>query len=183
MAYNFALFKQSLAGIEERLKKEFASIRTGRASPVVLDIISVDSYGSRMSIRELASISVEDPKTIRIAPWDKTQTKNIETAIQAANLGLSAVPDDRGLRVIFPELTSERRIALTRLLKQKHEETRIALRLERDRVWEEIQTMERRSGITEDEKFRFKSEMQKIVDETNKRFDELAERKEKEILQ
>jgi ribosome recycling factor len=182
MAYNFSLFKDQIRGVEEWLKKEFSSIRTGRATLAILDAVSVDSYGSRMHINQLAGISVEDPKTIRISPWDMSQAKNIEKAILDSNLGLSVSTDEKGLRAIFPELTSERRVSLSKLAKQKHEEARINLRQEREKVWGDIQAKEKAGTIAEDEKFRLKDEMQKMVDDANKALDELADRKEKEIL-
>lgn len=182
MAYNFKDFKEKIVELEEWLRREFSVVRTGRASPAILDGVLVDSYGSKMRIKELASISVDDPKSIRIVPWDMGQTKNIEKAISDSDLGLSLVVDDKGLRVIFPELTSERRSSLVKVLKQKHEEARITLRLERERVWEDIQRGEKERKIAEDDKFRLKSEMQKIVDDVNKKLDEMVERKEKEIM-
>ncbi len=180
--YNFNQFKQKISDIEEWLKKEFSSIRTGRATPAILDAISVDSYGSRMHINQLASIAVEDPKTIRVVPWDMTQVKSIEKAVLDSDLGLSVSSDEKGLRISFPELTSERRTSLTKVANQKHEEARISLRKERERVWEEIQEKEKAGEIAEDDKFRLKNEMQKIVDDANKNLDAMAERKEAEIM-
>lgn len=183
MAYNFTPLKQKTTDTVEWLKREFSAVRTGRATPVILDAVRVDSYGSKMAINQLASVSVEDPKTLRISPWDMSQAKNIEQAIRESDLGLSVTVDDRGLRAIFPELTSERRQSLIKVAKQKLEEARIALRLERERVWEDIQSQEKKNLITEDEKFRLKSEMQKIIDDANKVLEEIGEKKEKEILE
>ena len=182
MTYSFDELKQRSSDIEDWLKKEFSSIRTGKATPMILDGIRVDSYGSKMSINQLANISIEDPKTLRISTWDSTQNSAIEKAIQMANLGLSVTVDGKGLRVIFPDLTSERRLSLLKVAKQKLEEAMISLRLERERVWEDIQQKEKMTEITEDEKFRLKNGMQKLIDETNKVLDEVMERKEKEIM-
>lgn len=183
MPYNFSPFKQKVIEVTNWLSKEFASVRTGRAAPSLLDGVEVLSYGSKASLREVASISVEDAKTLRIVPWDATQMKEVEKAITLADLGLSVTVDDKGLRVIFPDLTAERRQSLLKIAGQKQEEAKISLRKERDRVWSDIQAKEKEGTITEDEKFRFKDEMQKIVDDASKKFDEMALRKETEISQ
>ena len=103
----------------------------------------------------MASISIEDPKTIRIAPWDKNHIKVIEKAIIVSNLGLSVATDDTGMRVIFPQLTTETRQKLVKLLKEKLEESRIAM-TRREKTWDYIQELEKEGNITEDEKFRAK---------------------------
>ena len=182
MAYSFEPLKKAIGDNLIWLKKEFSNIRTGRASPAILDVVSVDSYGVRMQINQLAGISIEDPRTIRISPWDMSQAKAIEKAIIDSSLGLSVSADDKGLRVSFPELTSERREGLIKMLKQKHEESRIMLRKERDKIKGDIETKEKAGGMGEDEKFRLFAEMQKLIEEGNKKLDELAERKETEIL-
>ncbi len=181
MAYSFEPLKKKITDIEEWLKKEFGQIRTGRATPLILDSVRVDSYGSSMAIRDLASVTVEDPRTIRIVPWDMSQVKNIEKGIQDADLGLSVSSDDRGLRVVFPELTAERRVSLNKLVKQKLEEARISLRQERERVKSDIDAQEKSGAMGEDEKFRHQTELQKYVDEANKKLDQLMEKKEEEL--
>jgi len=167
--------------IKAWLKEEYSGLRTGRANVAVLDSVKVDSYGSLMPINQVANVAVEDAKTIRIVPWDQSQTKNIEKAIVDSNLGLSVNTDDKGLRVIFPELTSERREQLIKVAKQKLEDARISLRQERDEVWDDIQKQEKDGDISEDDKFRMKDEMQKIVDDTQKVLEEMAQKKETEI--
>ena len=112
MTYDFSNFKKRTKEIDEHLKKEFAGIRTGRAAPAILDGVLVESYGAKLSIKELGSVTVEDAWTLKISPWDATQAKNIEKAITAANLGLSVSAGDGGVRVFFPELTAERRGAI-----------------------------------------------------------------------
>ncbi len=181
MAYNFAPLKTKGKEIEEWLKKELGGVRTGRATPVLLDTVQVEAYDAKMPISQVAAISVEDARTLRISPWDSSLTKAIEKAIQLANLGVSAVVDDAGLRVSFPELTSERRAQLTKTAKSKLEEARMSVRSERDKVSSELEQKKRDGEISEDEKFRYKNEMQKIIDETNKALETLIERKEQEI--
>ncbi len=181
MAYNFSPFKQNIAEIALWLSKEFASIRTGRAAPALLDGVEILAYGARTPLNQVASVASEDPKTLRIVPWDSSQIKEIEKSINLANLGVSVVSDDKGLRVIFPDLTAERRQSLIKIARQKLEEAKISLRIERDKVWHDIQSKEKEGIVTEDEKFRFKEEMQKLVDDAQNKFDENASRKETEI--
>ena len=183
MQYNFSNFKNELRKVEEFLGKEYNQLNIGRASPMVLDGVSVESYGSFVPLKNVASVSIEDPKTLRIAPWDKSQIKNIEKAIAGANLGLSAATDDLGIRVIFPQLTTETRQTLVKVLKEKLEETRISLRKARDEVWKEIQDKERKKEISEDEKFRLKGQMEERVKKGGEKLEELSRKKEREIME
>ncbi|OGI86295.1 ribosome recycling factor [Candidatus Nomurabacteria bacterium RIFCSPLOWO2_01_FULL_39_17] len=182
MQYNFSNFKTGLKKVTEFLGKEYSQLNIGRASPLVLDGITIESYGSYVSLNTVASISIEDPKTLRIAPWDKSLVKNIEKAIIAENLGLSVATDDTGIRVIFPQLTTETRQNLVKVLKEKLEEARIAVRKERENIWNEVQTQEKSGKMTEDEKFRAKEELQKIIDDTNKNLETSFEKKEREVM-
>ncbi len=182
MAYNFSNFKNDLKKVEEWLAKEYSQIHTGRASPALLDSIMVESYGSHMPIKNVASVGIEDPKTLRVSPWDKSQIKEVERAIQAANLGLSVAVDDAGIRVIFPMLTTERREALVKILKQKFEEAKVSVKKEREAAWNDIQEKEKEGGMSEDDKFRAKDELQKIVDDANMNFEVLFDKKEKEVM-
>jgi ribosome recycling factor len=181
MAYDFSHFKKQLQGVEDWLGNEYLGIRTGRATPAILDSVSVEAYGSRTPLKHAASISIEDAKTLRVTPWDKSQIKGMEKAVMEANLGLSVSTDDQGLRISFPELTSERRASLVKLTREKLEQARIKVRSERDEVWSEIQSEEREGNIAEDEKFRLKEEMQKHVDAENQKLEAHAARKEEEI--
>ncbi|OGZ06162.1 MAG: ribosome recycling factor [Candidatus Lloydbacteria bacterium RIFCSPLOWO2_01_FULL_50_20] len=181
MAYNFSGFKARVEGIEEWLKKEFSLLRTGRATSAILDSITVESYGAQSPIAHVGNITMEDARTLRIAPWDKSQVKAIESAITKANLGLSVSADDSGLRVIFPELTGERRAQLTKLLHAKLEDARISLRKEREEVLNDFKQKEKDSVMSKDDHFKAKEELQKQVDAMNRRFEQLAEKKESEI--
>ncbi len=182
MAYDFKPLREKTAASLSWLQKEFSAIRTGRAAPAILDGVSVESYGAKMGIRELSSVSIEDARSLRISPYDPSQTKNIEKAIVQSSLGLSVAVDDRGLRVIFPELTAERREGYFKVAKEKLEEARKKLRAIRDEVWRDIQSKEKEGKMGEDEKFRLKDEMEKAVQQASKGFDELFSKKEKEIL-
>lgn len=177
MAYNTQNFKVELKKIEEWLSKEYGSVHTGRATPMILDSIMVESYGSRMPIKNVASVTVEDPKTLRVAPWDKNQIKSIEGAISEANLGLSVLSDGDGVRVIFPMLTTENRAKLVKILKEKLEDARISVRKARQA---EIDSLE---GLSEDEVKRGKEEIQKYVDESNNNLEAIFDKKEKDLME
>ena len=164
------------------MNKEYSQLNIGRASPMVLDGVMVESYGSRVPLKNVASVSIEDPKTLRVSPFDKGQIKEIEKAIAAANLGLSVAVDDLGVRVIFPQLTTETRQTLVKVLKEKLEEQRITVRRERERIWDDVQKKEKEGKLTEDERFRAKDELQKIIDEVNKNLEASFEKKQKEVM-
>ena len=181
MAYNFSPFKEEVVKIEEWLKKEFSSIRTGQATPALLDSINVDSFGTKSPISHVAGITTENARTLRIAPWDKGLIKDIEKSITIANLGVSVSTDDGGIRVHFPELTVERREILQKTLKEKLEKAKVSVRSERENVINELQTQEKDGDISEDERFRYKEELQKLVDDASSQFEALADKKEVEI--
>ncbi len=178
MQYNFSNFKLELKKVEEFLSKEYRELNVGRASPMVLDSIVVESYGSFVPLNNVASVSIEDPKTLRVAAWDKTQIKGIEKAIAGANLGLSVAVDDNGMRVIFPQLTTESRQSLVKVLKEKLEDSRITVRQERESVIKNMENAE----MTEDEKFKAKEELQKIINETNQNLEAIFDKKELEVM-
>jgi len=174
--YNTTNFKTQLKKVEEWLSKEYGQVHTGRATPMVLDSVMVESYGSKMPIKNVASVSVEDPKTLRVIPWDKGQIKEIEKAVNASNLGLSVASDSDGVRVIFPMLTTENKERLVKVLKEKLEDARISVRKERQ------DEMDKLSDLSEDEKKRGKDEIQKCVDESNKNLESIFTKKETEVM-
>ncbi|MDE2188642.1 MAG: ribosome recycling factor [Patescibacteria group bacterium] len=182
MNYDFSKLKKSATGAEDWIKKEFATIRTGQATPTVLDGVRVESYGAQVPISQIASIATEGARTLRIAPWDSTHSKEIEKAITLANLGLSVAIDDKGLRVNFPELTSERRAQIVKIAKEKLEEAKKQIRAHRDETMKDLKGKEKAGGYTKDDIFRFEKDAQKIVDEANKKLEEAFAKKEKEIL-
>ncbi len=181
MSYNFSAFKQSLKEAEEWVAKEFTGLRTGRATISLLDGIQVESYGTRMSLSAVANLSVEDARTIRISPWDMSQIQEIEKAFVNSNLGITPAVDDKGLRVVFPELTSERRVAILKIAKERLEEGRIRIRQEREKIVKDIQAREKDGEYGKDDTQRNKEETDKITKEANARLDDLLTKKEKEI--
>ncbi len=182
MIYNFSDFRKELESIEMWLQKEFSGIRTGIATPALLDNLTIDSYGAKSPIAHVAGITTENARTLRIVPWDKTYTKEIEKTITKANLGVSVSVDDSGLRVSFPELTAERRSILKKLVNEKVEKAKVSIRGERDKIWNDIQNKCKEGDVSEDEKFRYKEELQDIVDEEKEKLDEMGRKKEKEVM-
>ena len=179
--YDFSAFKKSASETAEWLVHELQSLRTGRATPALLDSVSVEVYGSRMKIPQVASITVPDARSLYVSPWDKGQAKAIEKAIMLADLGVSVGSDENGVRVSFPELTRERREQLVKLVHAKLEEARIALRGERTKVMSEIEKQEKEKTMGEDDAKRAKADVQKMVDEANKKLEEVAAKKEVEL--
>jgi len=132
-------------------------------------------------VAHIASISIDDARTLGVTPWDGSLVTEIEKAIIVLNLGVSVNSDGRIIRVVFPELTNERRDILKKALGDKLEEARISVRQARDEVWKDIQNQEKEGDISEDDKFRFKDEMQKTVDDYNAKLEVMSEKKEKEL--
>ncbi len=182
MAYDFSKFKKAITSSEEWIKKEFLGIRTGQATPTLLDSVQAESYGALVPISQIGSITTEGARSLRITPWDMGQAKDVEKAITAANLGVSVVVDDKGLRVNFPDLTEERRKEIVKLAKERLEEGKKRVRISRDEIMKDLNGKEKEGGMGKDEVFRHQKEVQKMVDEGNKKLEELYAKKEKEIL-
>lgn len=170
-----------LKEVEEWLQKEYSGIRTGQASPMLLDAVKVESYGSYMPINQVGSVNIEDARTLRISVWDKSAVSAIEKAIREADLGISTASDSDGVRVIFPELTSERRLQLMKLAKAKLEDARISVRGVRDEIMKSLDKQQKDGDISEDEKFTHKEKVQSQVDTTNRSLEALFDKKEAEL--
>jgi len=180
--YDFKELKNKIEETEAWLIKEFSSVRTGSAATSLLDNVRVDSYGSKVPVNQVGNVTTEDARTIRVTPWDVGQIKDIEAAITQADLGVSVSVDEKGVRVIFPALTEETRTNILKVAKGKLEEARISLRGSRDDIWNDLQTKHKNGDIGEDVKFTAKEEMEKYVKDANSKFDEMYDRKEKEIM-
>jgi ribosome recycling factor len=183
MTYSKTEFQKALTEHRDWLSRELASIRTGRAAPSILDVVRVESYGSMAELGHVAAVSIEDPKTIRVSPWDTSMVKAIEKAITEADLGVSLASDGKGLRVIFPELTTERRQLFVKSAKERLEQARIAVRQERQKAIDDAQSARKAGEIGEDDEKRQKDEIQKAVDEANAALEALFQKKEAEILE
>jgi ribosome recycling factor len=167
MAYDFGPFDKEIKETEDWLQRELSGIRTGRSSPAILDGVRVDSYGARTPLRELGSVTIEDARTLRVVLWDKSLLKAADKAIS-------------GLRIFFPELTSDRRVMLMKLANEKVEQAKITLRGHRSETIKYLEESEE-DGVSKDEIFRLKEDVQKRVDAGTAALDALAKKKEDEI--
>lgn len=165
------------------LDRELAKLHTGRASSAIVEDLKVDCFGQICPLKQLAMISIPEPRQIIIQPWDKSYFEPIQTAIAQSQIGLLPVAEGNVIRVAIPELTSEYRENMIRLIARAQEEARQAIRRSRDNIWSEIQKLEREGEIREDDKFRAKDELQKMVERCNQKIEEIGERKKKEISQ
>jgi len=182
MSYDFSSTTTQKNTIIEWLKSEYRSIQTGRATPQVLDLVHIDMYGARTQLAHAAGITIEDPRTIRVAPWDKSIIGQMEKAINDADLGLSVSSDGEGLRVHFPSLTTETRQKLVKLLKDRLEDARVRVRALREETNKAIDAEAKDGAYGEDEQRKYREEMQKIVDTANQELEELFQKKEREVM-
>lgn len=182
MLYNFSNFLNKSKSVEAWLHNEYQNVRTGRASTAFLDQVKVESYGEMMPLSNVASIGIEDAKTIRVSPWDSSLIKSIEKAIIVADLGVSTAVDEKGVRVIFPDLTGERRTQLVKIAKEKLEEAKVSLRQERNEVNGDMDNKKKNGEMSEDDVSRSKKELDKHMDNSTSILDQLFVKKEKEII-
>jgi ribosome recycling factor len=182
MEYNFDEFNKGREGVIEWITKELSGIRTGRASINILDGVMVNSYGVKTPLNQVANLSSEDARSLRVKPWDKGLMSEIEKAIANLNLGVSTSADDEGVRVIFPELTTENREKLVKLAKTKTEEAKVSLRNERNLVTKDMEQGIKDGEIPEDDGKRFREQLQKLMDDTTRKIEEILANKETEIL-
>ena len=184
MTYDFREFKQGADNALDWLRKEYLGVRSGQANPAILDTVKVEAYGdSPMSINQLATITIGEQRSLRITPWDKSVLSTIDSAIRQSNLGVSVSVDDQGIRVSFPQLTSDSRQSLVKIVKQKLEEARVRLRNEREKIHSSVDKQEKAGSMGKDDAFRTKQDLQKMVDDVNKKLEELTAKKEAEILE
>ena len=165
------------------LKEELNHIRAGRANPLILDKIKVDYYGSETPIKQLASISVPEPRIIQIQPYDSSVLRDIERAINVSDLGLNPSNDGKVIRLVIPMLTEERRKDLTKQAKKLGEDAKIALRNERRDAIENLKKMQKAKEITEDELTSGEKEVQKMVDDQVALIDQVIAKKNEEIME
>ena len=175
-------FKNRMIKTAEVLSTQFDTVRAGRANAAVLDQIEVDYYGSPTPIRQIASISSPDPRTLLIQPWDGSTLKLIEKAILTSELGINPQNDGRVIRLVFPQLTEERRKELVKQIHKYSENGKVAVRNIRRDAMDRFKKMQKASEITEDELKLAEKDLQKITDDNCKELDKLLEIKEKELM-
>lgn len=167
----------------DALEREFKSVRVGRASPAVLDKITVDYYGAPTPIQQMAAISVPEPRMLQIQPWDATTLKAIEKAIQVSDIGINPQNDGRVIRLSFPPLTEERRREIVKDIRKMAEDSKVAVRNCRRDALEKLKAMKKNSQITEDDQQNGEKKIQTLTDKFCAEADSLAAAKEKEILE
>ena len=176
-------FEDALTKKVDRQKNEYFMIRAGRANPRMLDKITAEYYGTQTLISQMANISVPEARMILISPWDISTVKNISKAILASDLGITPTDDGRVIRLIFPQLTEERRREIVKDVKKICEETKIAIRNERRDVLEIFKKAEKDKAISKDDLTEAETEVQKLVDKYNEMADSVCATKEKEVME
>lgn len=178
---NLNIYKEDFDKVIDHLKNDITSLRTGRATPALVEDITVEAYGSRQALKTLATINVQDAKTLAIDPWDKSLVQAIDTAIRNSQLGINPVNDGRLIRLPLPDLTKERRQELIKVLHQKLETARISIRKVREEIRDNIDKKEKNKEMSEDEKYKLQDELEKWVKDYNEKIKSVGEEKEKEI--
>lgn len=173
---------QNLEHIIARFKDDIAGLRTGRATPALVENLEVEYYGAKTPLKAIAAIATPGPREIVIQPWDKAALQPIERAISASSLGLAPIADRDVIRLSVPALTEERRKELVRLLGKYREEARIKIRQERDEALKDVECLLKEKEISEDERTRRREGVQKTIDDANKKIEEAGDAKEKEIM-
>ena len=174
--------KQSLEKAIEHFHGETGKIRTGRAHPSLVEDLLVDYYGVKTPLRQIASINTPEPRTITIQPWDRGALAAVEGAIRSSDLNLNPMNDGILVRISIPMLTEERRREMVKMLNQKAEDARIAVRSVREEILKEIKDAEKAGDISEDDEFKAKEKVQEIVEQYNKKIEELRAKTEVEVM-
>jgi ribosome recycling factor len=180
--YDKSDLQRRMHGAVEALKHDLGGLRTGRASTALLDTIAVEVYGAQMPLNQVATVSVPEPRMLSVQVWDRSNVQPVEKAIRSAGLGLNPINDGQLLRLPIPDLTEERRKELAKLSHQYAEKARIAIRNVRRDGMDALKQDEKKHEISEDERKRAETEVQKLTDDYIKAADEAAAHKEKEIL-
>lgn len=174
--------KESFDKTLKNLEDDLATMRVGRANPLIVENILVESYGAKSPIKQVASISVPEARTLLIQPWDKSIIKDIEKGIIEAQIGINPVNEGSQIRLTIPALTEESRKELTKSVSEKMEKCRISMRQIRDKVKDEIQKAEKSNEITEDDRFDLQKKLDDLVKEYNDKIKIIGEKKEQEIM-
>ena len=182
MAVDFSDYGRRMDKALDHLQEEFGAVRAGRANPRVLDRISVEYYGSETPLNGVATISSPDARTLVVSPWDTKLLKEIEKAIQMSDLGINPQNDGRVVRLIFPQLTEERRKDLVKQVKKYGEDAKVAMRNVRRDGMDYVKKLKKTSEITEDEQKKAEKDLQDMLDKYTKKVDEATAVKEKELM-
>lgn len=175
--------ESKMKGAIEATKREFAAVRTGRANPALLDRVTVEYYGAPTPLTQMANVSAPEARLLLVQPWDKSQLGNIERAILKSDLGFNPTNDGTVIRLVFPQLTEERRRELVKLVHKVSEEKRVAVRNHRRDANERVKKLEKDGTVSEDEAKKALDEVQKLTDRYILEIDRLLEAKEKEIME
>ncbi len=175
-------YKEQIHKSLEHLKQDISSLRTGRATPAIVEDIMIEAYGMKQPVKALASISVLDAKTLAIEPWDKSIIQALDTGLRMSDLGINPVNDGKMIRLPLPELSQDRRQELIKVLNTKLESARIVLRKLREEARENVDIQEEHGSISEDQKYKLHDEIEKLAKEANEKVKEIGEEKEVEIL-
>jgi ribosome recycling factor len=181
-AYQKADIQRRMTGAVEALKHDLGGLRTGRASTALLDPIQVDVYGANMPLNQVATVSVPEPRMLSVQVWDRSNMSSVEKAIRSAGLGINPITDGQMIRLPIPDLTEERRKELAKLASQYAEKARVAVRNVRRDGMDALKSDEKKHEISEDERKRSETDIQKMTDDTIKEIDGVFSAKEKEIL-
>lgn len=181
-AYDKNDIQRRMTGAVDSLKHDLGGLRTGRASTTLLDPITVDVYGANMPLNQVATVSAPEPRLLSVQVWDRSNVNAVDKAIRSAGLGLNPMTDGQNVRLPIPDLTEERRKELAKLAGSYAENAKIAVRNVRRDGMEALKTDEKKKEISEDERKRLETEVQKLTDDTIKEIDAVASAKEKEIL-
>ena len=181
--FDFNDVSRRMDGALEVLRKEFAGLRTGRASVSLLEPVQVEAYGNRMPINQVGTINVPEPRMITVQVWDKSQVKAVETAIRDAGLGLNPMSDGQLVRVPIPDLTEERRVEITKIAHKYAEQARVSVRNVRRDAMDKLKRLEHDHEMSQDEHHDWNNKVQKLTDDHIKKIDEALAAKEQEIKQ
>ncbi|HEU0014164.1 MAG TPA: ribosome recycling factor [Longimicrobium sp.] len=175
--------RQRMDGAIEALRREFAGVRTGKASPALLDTVRVSAYGSLVPLNQVGTVAAPEPRMLTVQPWDRSLIKDVERALRESDLGLNPSNDGQLIRIPIPPLTEERRKEYVRLLHKLAEEARVAVRHVRKDANDEVKHRQKDEGLSEDDVRREQGEVQKLTDQYIARVDELLKHKEAEVME
>lgn len=166
----------------EHFEEDIKTLRTGRATPSLLEGVQVEAYGMQNPVKALGNINVEDSRTMVVTPWDKSVMKNLEKSIEAADLGVGVTNEGEKLRITIPEMTEDNRKEMVKKLNEKFENTRISIRHVRDEIKQNIEKAEKEKELSEDEKHQYLKELEEEIEKKNNKLKEVRDKKEQDVM-